>query len=148
MNRSLLKRDLNLNYSKKMILRWTGQGKAFKGVYGPGPEMTMDGSGETGPSPMDSLLLGLMGCMGIDLLFVLNKSRVDVGSLEIHASAERNHEPPQYFKRVHLTFVLGGVDSEARPKVDRALQLSRDKYCSVFHSLRQDLDFETVVEGL
>lgn len=108
----------------------------------------MDGSGETGPSPMDSLLLGLMGCMGIDLLFVLNKSRVDVGSLEIHASAERNHEPPQYFKRVHLTFVLGGVDSEARPKVDRALQLSRDKYCSVFHSLRQDLDFETVVEGL
>ena len=148
MNKLLLKRDLNLSSSKKMILRWTGQGNAFKGAYGSGPEMAMDGSGETGPSPMDSLLLGLMGCMGIDLLLVLKKSRVDIGSLEIRASADRNHEPPQYFKRIQLTFVLEGVAAEARPKVDRALQLSRDKYCSVLHSLRQDLDFEMVVEGL
>ena len=86
--------------------------------------------------------------MGIDVLMILDKSRVDVSSLEIHADADWNSDPPRYFKRIRLTFVLSGVAAEARPKVDRAVQLSRDKYCSVLHSFRQDLDFETLVEGI
>ncbi len=134
--------------SKQTILLWTGQGDVFKGRSGSGPEVTIDGAGEAGASSMDSLLMGLMGCMGIDVLMILEKSRVDVSSLEIHADADRNSDPPRYFKRIRLTFVLGGVAAEARTKVDRAIQLSRDKYCSVLHSLRQDLDFETLVEGV
>jgi uncharacterized OsmC-like protein len=49
---------------------------------------------------------------------------------------------------VRLTFVLDGPSSEERSKVDRAIELSREKYCSVLHSLRSDLEFETVVEGV
>ena len=137
-----------MSSSKQTILFWTGQGDVFKGRSGSGPEVTLDGAGEAGASPMGSLLLGLMGCMGIDVLMILEKSRVDVSSLEIHADADRNPDPPRYFNRIRLTFVLGGVAAEARPKVDRAIQLSREKYCSVLQSLRQDLDFETVVEGV
>jgi putative redox protein len=108
----------------------------------------IDGDSKAGPSSTESLLMGLMGCMAIDVLMILEKGRVEVGSLEVLADADRNPEPPRYFKRICLTFVLGGVDAEARPKVDRAIQLSKDTYCSVLHSLRQDLVFETVVEGV
>ncbi len=92
--------------------------------------------------------MGLMGCMAIDVLMILEKGRVEVGSLEVLADADRNPEPPRFFTRIRLTFVLGGVAAEARSKVDRAIELSSDKYCSVLHSLRQDLEFETVVEGV
>jgi len=134
--------------TKQATLRWTGQGDVFKGRAGSGPEVTIDGDGRAGPSSTESLLMGLMGCMAIDVLMILEKSRVAVGSLEVRADAQRNAEPPRYFKRIRLTFVLGGVAADARSKVDRAIHLSREKYCSVLHSLRQDLDFETVVEGV
>ncbi len=134
--------------SKQATLRWTGQGDIFKGRSGSGPEVTIDGDSQAGPSSTESLLMGLMGCMAIDVLMILQKGRVEVGSLEVRADADRNSEPPRYFKRIVLTFVLGGVEAEARPKLDRAIELSREKYCSVLHSLRQDLEFETLVEGV
>jgi len=134
--------------SKQATLRWTGQGDVFTGRSGSGPEVTIDGDSKAGPSSTESLLMGLMGCMAIDVLLILQKGRVDVGSLEVLADSARNPEPPRYFTRIRLTFVLEGVPAEARPKVDRAIELSSDKYCSVLHSLRQDLVFETVVEGV
>ncbi len=89
-----------------------------------------------------------MGCMSIDLLVVLQKGRVTVNSLETRVEAERAPEPPKYFTRARLTFVLDGPSPEDRPKVDRAIKLSSEKYCSVLHSLRPDLEFETAVEGV
>ncbi len=89
-----------------------------------------------------------MGCMSIDVLTILQKGRVEVTSLETRVEAERAPEPPKYFTRVRLTFSLEGPSPEERGKVDRAIELSREKYCSVFHSLRPDLEFETVVEGV
>jgi putative redox protein len=97
---------------------------------------------------MELLLMGLMGCMAIDVLLILQKGRVKVDSLEISGDGDRNPEPPRYFKRIRLTFLLSGVPAEARPRVDRAIELSSEKYCSVLHSLRQDLELETVVEGV
>ena len=89
-----------------------------------------------------------MGCMSIDVLLVLQKGRVTVNSLETRVEDARDHEPPKYFTRVRLTFVLDGPSPQERSKVDRAIELSREKYCSVLHSLRPDLEFETVVEGV
>jgi putative redox protein len=86
--------------------------------------------------------------MSIDVLMVLQKGRVRVNSLETRAEAERAPEPPKHFTRVRLTFSLDGPTPEERSKVDRAIELSREKYCSVLHSLRPDLEFETVVEGV
>ena len=56
---------------KGSTLKWTGSGNCFQGQVGLGPIATLDGNREEGPSPMDSVLLGLMGCMGIDVLMVL-----------------------------------------------------------------------------
>ncbi len=134
--------------SKEGVLRWTGEGLAFSGRVGSGPTVTIDGDAKAGPSSTDSLLLGLMGCMSIDVLMVLQKGRVTVNSLETRAEAERAPDPPKHFTRVRLTFVLDGPLQEERSKVDRAIQLSREKYCSVLHSLRPDLEFETFVEGV
>ena len=133
---------------KEAVLRWTGEGLAFSGRVGSGPTVTIDSDAKAGPSSTDSLLLGLMGCMSIDVLMILQKGRVRVNSLETRAEAERAPDPPKYFTRVHLTFVLDGPSPEERSKVDRAIELSRDKYCSVLHSLRRDLEFKTFVEGV
>ncbi len=133
---------------KEGVLRWTGEGLTFSGRVGSGPTVTIDSDAKAGPSSTDSLLLGLMGCMSIDVLMVLQKGRVRVNSLETRAEAERAPEPPKYFTRVRLTFSLDGPTPEERSKVDRAIELSREKYCSVLHSLRPDLEFETVVEGV
>ena len=133
---------------KEGFLRWTGEGLAFSGQVGSGPTVTIDGDAEAGPSSTDSLLLGLMGCMSIDVLMVLQKGRGTVNSFETRVEAERAPDPPKYITRVRLTFLLDGPSPEERSKVDRAIELSRDKYCSVLHSLRPDLVFETVVEGV
>ncbi len=137
-----------MTFSKQATLRWTGQGDVFEGRSGSGPEVTIDGSSQAGPSPMESLLLGLMGCMAIDVVMILQKGRVELSSLEVRADGDRNPDQPRYFRRICMTFVLGGVAAEERPKVDRAIQLSSDTYCSVLHTLRPDLEFETVVEGV
>ncbi len=133
---------------KEGVLRWTGEDLVFSGQIGSGPTVTIDSDAKAGPSSTDSLLLGLMGCMSIDVLMILQKGRVRVNSLETRAEAERAPDPPKYFTRVHLTFVLDGPSPEDRSKVDRAIDLSREKYCSVLHSLRRDLEFKTFVEGV
>ena len=133
---------------KEAVLRWTGEGLAFSGRVGSGPTVTIDSDAKAGPSSTDSLLLALMGCMSIDVLMILQKGRVRVNSLETRAEADRAPDPPKYFTRVHLTFVLDGPSPEERSKVDRAIELSCEKYCSVLHSLRRDLEFKTFVEGV
>ena len=133
---------------KEGVLRWTGEGLVFSGQIGSGPTVTIDSDAKAGPSSTDSLLLGLMGCMSIDVLMILQKGRVTVNSFETRVEAERAPGAPRYFTRVRLTFVLDGPLPEERSKVDRAIELSRDKYCSVLHSIRPDLDFGTAVEGV
>jgi len=133
---------------KEGFLRWTGEGLAFSGRIGSGPEVTIDSDAKAGPSSTDSLLLGLMGCMSIDVLMILQKGRVTVNSFETRVEAERALQAPRYFTKVRLTFVLDGPLPGERSKIERAIALSHDKYCSVFHSLRPDLDFQAAVEGV
>ena len=94
------------------------------------------------------MLLCRRGGMGSGGLTIRAKGRVEVTCLETRVEAERAPEQPKYCTRVRLTFSLEGPSPEERGKVDRAIELSREKYCSVFHSLRPDLEFETVVEGV
>lgn len=97
---------------------------------------------------MDAVLLGVMACMASDVRMILEKGRVPLTSLEIDAVADRAEDPPRYFTRILMTFALSGPGEENRKKVERALDLSRDKYCSVLHSLRPDLDVEIRIESL
>lgn len=128
--------------SKQAVLRWTGKGGVFLGQSDSAPEITLDSDGAEGPSPMDAVLLGVMACMAIDVRMILEKGRVPLESLEVATSADRAEEPPRYFTRMLMTFRLSGPGEENRDKVQRAIDLSRDKYCSALHSLRPDLDLE------
>ena len=89
---------------------------------------------------MDHVLLGLAGCMGVDVVDILKKSRVPVEALEVEVEGERAPDPPRRYVRIHLVYRVKGPGEEDQAKLERAVALSRDKYCSVLHSLRPDLD--------
>jgi putative redox protein len=99
--------------------------------------MILDSRGVDGPSPVDVLAAALAGCMSVDVVDILLKGRHPLRALRAHLSADRAPDAPHRFVRVSLDFTIGGdVPAEA---IDRAIALSRDKYCSVWHSMRQDI---------
>jgi len=132
--------------AKSTLLRWTGEGLRFDaGGYG-GPDISLDSSGSTGPSPMDALLMGVAGCMAIDVLMIAGKSRVQIDSLEVHAEGERAESEPKRYTSIRLTYRVTGPSESDEPKIQRAIDLSREKYCSVLHSLRDDIDVDIRLE--
>ena len=92
--------------AKRVRLAWTGEGLVFRGGPVDGPEITLDSAGEAGPSPTDSLLLSLAGCMGVDVRLILEKSRVPVSALRVEAEGERATDDPRRFVRIRLVYVL------------------------------------------
>ena len=131
----------------KVHLDWTGEGLSFRGRAGDdGPEMVFDSDATVGPSPTQSLLGSLAACMGIDVVMILEKSRVPVEALGVTVEAERAETPPKYFTAATLTYTVKGPGPDDEKKLQRAIELSRDRYCSVLHSLRPDLDLEIRIE--
>lgn len=131
-----------------VTLRWSGQGDLFHGLGAADLEIPLDGDSERGPSPTEALLMSLAACMGVDVRMILEKSRVPLETLEVEVEGERAPEPPRRFTRILLIYRLRGPSEEDEPKLQRAIDLSRDKYCSVLHTLREDLELEIVVERL
>ena len=132
--------------SNAVILHWTGEGLRFRGGREGGPEILVDTDGEAGPSPMDSLLLGLAGCMGIDVVMILEKGRVPLDALSVRVEGDRPEDPPRRFTAVRMTYRISGPPEKDHGKVERAVALSREKYCSVLHTLQPDLGLEIDVE--
>lgn len=125
-------------------LEWTGDLR-FQARSG-STSLIVDGDGAAGISPVQALALSLAGCMGADVAMILQKGRVPLRSLRAHLIGERAPEPPRRFLRIDLRFVVtGDVPAE---KVERAIALSHERYCSVWHSLRQDIEFTTSFEVL
>ena len=99
--------------------------------------MTLDSASEAGPSPMQALAFGLAGCMAMDLVHILQKGRHDLRGLRADLTGMRADEEPRRFTQVALRYTItGNVPPEA---IERAIALSRDTYCSVWHSMRQDI---------
>lgn len=82
--------------------------------------------------------------MGIDVVVILAKMRVGLEGLDVTVDGERMAEPPRYFRRLRFEFRLRG--NVPRDKAERAVDLSLEKYCSVLHTLRKDIEVETVIE--
>jgi putative redox protein len=125
-------------------LTWEGE-QRFTGRAN-GSTMVLDGHAEAGPSPVEALALALAGCMGIDVVHILTKGRHEPKALRARLEADRADAEPRRIVAVRLRFTLTG--SVPPDKVERAIALSREKYCSVWHSLRQDIPFETSFEVL
>jgi len=90
---------------------------------------------------METLLLSLAACLGSDVVTIVGKMRVRLTGLDVSVEGERAENDPRRYTRIHLHCVADGVPEADAPKLDRALELSLQKYCSVFHTLRPDLAF-------
>lgn len=123
-----------------VLLRWEGDGLRFRGGRPGGPEVAVDGNGQAGPSPMQQLLLAVAGCMGADIVDIMAKSRAPLAGLEIQVEGWREPQPPRRYHTINLTVTASGVADADRARLERALELSRQTYCSVLHSLRPDLE--------
>ena len=111
--------------------------------------LTLDSASKEGPSPMQALAFALAGCMTMDVVHVLKKGRHDLRGLRADLKGRRVPDEPRRFNHIALHFTITG-DIPAAP-IERAIQLSRDKYCSVWHSMRQDIELDvtfTVSEGV
>jgi putative redox protein len=106
--------------------------------------LVIDGDKAAGPSPVQALAFALAGCMASDVVTILVRGRVPLRGLRTRLVGERRGDQPRRFVKFDLHFVVTG---EVPPdKVERALALSREKYCSVWHSLREDIALTTSFE--
>lgn len=105
---------------------------------------TLDGKTEAGPSPVIALASALAGCMAVDIVHILKKGRHKVEALSAEFTGERADTEPRRFTRIDLLFTV--ATSAPQDAVERAVELSHEKYCSVWHSMRQDIEFHTGVE--
>ena len=111
--------------------------------------MTLDSASVSGPSPMQALGFALAGCMAMDLVHILKKGRHDLRGLRVDLKGERTQTEPRRFTRIELRYTITG-NVPAEP-IERAIQLSREKYCSVWHSMRQEIALDvsfSVSDGL
>ena len=104
----------------------------------------IDSDGERGPSPMQALAMSLAGCMAIDVVDILKKGRHELRALKVTFAGGRAAEPPRKFEEITLHFTIGG--NVPRTAIDRALALSREKYCSVWHSMRESIAMTTTYD--
>ncbi len=110
-------------------------GMEFRGTSGTGHRITMDadqpvGGRNAGLRPMEMLLVGFGGCTGMDVISILRKKRQNVTGLEMNVKGEQQDDYPHIFKEVHIEYVVKGKGVEQQA-VERSIQLSLDKYCSV-----------------
>jgi len=120
-------------------VRWTGEQK-FIAVSPSGHALAMDSdrNSNTGPGPMELLLMALGACTATDMVIILEKKRQTLVSLEVICSGERAPEPPQVWTKLEILFRLSGKLEESGVK--QAIQLSEEKYCSVAATLRKSAE--------
>jgi putative redox protein len=115
----------------------------FTGHAG-GREVPIGGSHSASPTPVQYLALSLAGCMAIDLVHILTRGRHTLTALGATFHGERAASEPKRFTKISLHYTLA---TDAPPAVvERAIQLSRDKYCSVWGSFRQDTELTVTYE--
>ena len=117
----------------KARINWI-DGRAFEGVSDSGHKIVMDGPPDAGGEnrgvrPMETILLGMGGCTAFDVVDILEKSRQQVEDCVLEIEATRADEIPQVFTNIHVKYVVTGHDLDPA-KVDRAVKLSAEKYCS------------------
>ncbi|MFP5113816.1 OsmC family protein [Bacillaceae bacterium C204] len=134
--------ELTINWKEKM---------AFSGVTPSGHEFTMDAAPEvggenSGPRPTELLLEAVAGCTGIDIISILQKMRLKPTAFQMDVKGERAEEHPKRFTTINIHYALDGDLPE--DKVVRAIQLSKDKYCSVSHSLNAEITVSYSLNGV
>jgi putative redox protein len=129
---------------------WEG-GMRYRGGPAGGPTLVVDGERKASPSPVDTLVVALASCSAIDVVDYLEKRRTPAASLSVSVRFSRAPSPPRRLTDATLAFRV--ATTSPREHVERAIQLSFDKYCSVANSLAPDtrldwtLEIEPAAEG-
>ena len=110
----------------------------FTGATQRGYEVEYDPAYVEGCSPTETLLLSIAGCLSIDVVIILRKMRCEITRFEVAIEGTRKLTPPQHYTSIDMVIQVAGEGITPK-KMDRAIQLSQDKYCSVYHSLRKDI---------
>lgn len=131
-------------------VRWLKQGMSFVATTGSGHLVTMDGAPEAGgnnlaPRPMELLLAGTGGCTAFDVVLILRRGRHDVEDCTVRLEADRADEEPKVFVRIHFAFTVTGRKLK-REVVERAVALSKEKYCSASIMLAKTAEITHSVE--
>jgi len=106
-----------------------------------------DGGQDSGPSPKRLMLAALAGCTGIDIVSILNKMKVDFSDLSINVHAGLSAEHPKIYNIVKVTYKIK-LAEEDKPKMIRAVNLSKDNYCGVFAMFRHFAKMDTEIDYL
>ncbi|HHS12736.1 MAG TPA: OsmC family peroxiredoxin [bacterium] len=119
----------------------------FAGIGDTGHWVLMDNTPEFGgyggaSKPMEMVLMALGGCTGMDVASILGKMRVPLKNMEVIVEGEQAETHPKVFTRIHIEFLFYGTDIP-KDKVEQAVALSKDKYCSVMAMLRQSVKIIT-----
>jgi len=115
------------------------QGMAFEADVN-GFKIRMDADPEMGgvnygPKPKPLTLISLAGCTGMDVISILKKMKIEPEYFNIAVEGELTEEHPKYYHKIHVIYELKGKDIEVE-KVDKAVNLSRDRYCGIYELLR------------
>lgn len=132
-------------------INWVpASGMSFLAETGSGHVLAMDGAPDGGgrnlaPRPMETVLAGTGGCTAYDVVLILKRGRHDVRGCQVKLSSERAPADPKVFTRIHMHFVITG---KALPEaaVQRAIQMSHEKYCSASIMLAKTAEITTGYE--
>ena len=114
----------------KAEVKWIGE-ELFMGTSESGHTIVLDANaGALAPSPLENVLISLGGCSSVDVVSILEKARQDVTGCKVEIQANRVDSVPKLFSDIHLHFVIEGNEVNEK-HVERAVNLSADKYCSV-----------------
>jgi len=137
----------------KTRISWKGN-VSFLAESGSGHTVLMDGAPEAGgqnlgPRPMELLLMGLGGCSSFDVVLILKKARQEISDCVVEIEAQRASSDPKVFTDIHLHFIITGHNIKTQ-QVERAIDLSAEKYCSASIMLKQTVnithDYE-IIDG-
>ncbi|HYA27141.1 MAG TPA: OsmC family protein [Thermodesulfovibrionales bacterium] len=109
----------------------------FVGRTQRGYEIDFDAQAQWGCIPTESLLMSVAGCLAIDIVSFLQKMKAKISQFKIDISGERNPAPPQFYRSAEMVVHIAGENITSK-KMERAISLSQEKYCSVYHTLRSD----------
>jgi len=131
------------------LVTWD-HGLSFTGTADSGFEINLGASSAVGGDndgfrPMEMILTGLIGCTAMDVISILRKKRQQVTSFSVKGSAEQAADHPHVFTDIHIHYVVGGNDIDPKA-IERAIELSRTRYCPAQAMLGQVVEMELTYE--
>ena len=105
------------------------------------------GGNDRGPRPKPLMLLALAGCTGMDLVSLMNKMRVEYDSLNIIVEGDLTEDHPKHFTKLKVIYEISGKNINLN-KVEKAVAMSKEKYCGVSYSLKQAMEIEYEIKIL